>query len=52
MKRMDSLFNTIRQENEKQFIHLSKKIDRKHHIDSVRYSYSGYLLFDVLYFVL
>ncbi|CAM4952234.1 unnamed protein product [Rotaria socialis] len=35
IKDLDIQFNSIRQENEKQFVRLSKKIDRKHHIDII-----------------
>ena len=38
VKQMEIQFNSIRQENDKQFINLSKKIDRKYHADAVRYS--------------
>ncbi|CAF1498432.1 unnamed protein product [Rotaria sordida] len=35
IKHIDIQFNTIRQENEKQYMQLSKKIDRKHHFDTI-----------------
>ena len=35
---MEIQFNSIRQENDKQCINLSKTIDRKYHADAVSYS--------------
>ncbi len=52
MKHMNIQFNSMRQENQQQFLQLSKKIDQKHHIESVRYLHSYYLLFDILHFSL
>jgi hypothetical protein len=37
LKQMEIQFNSIWQENDKQFIRLSKKIDRKYHADAVSY---------------
>ncbi|CAF3339339.1 unnamed protein product [Rotaria socialis] len=35
IQHIDTLFSSVRRENEKQFKELSKKIDRKHNIDSI-----------------